>query len=144
MFACWTWGFTSAVTLQGHSLTRRLCIPQNQFVYKTSELQEVAMIVSWEMSPRSWINGSEAFSLLDWGHPVPALFSAFRHSNYRADLYLAQISWSFLKLEVNAGQLQCVCIPPAAAPSWWLLFGRQAQTYLSCLSELVPLWDPAG
>lgn len=71
---------------QGHSLTCRFGIPQDSFIYKTSELQEMAGVASWETSPLSWIDcPRHSFLLLNWGHPVPDPFWAFRPSSLSQD-----------------------------------------------------------
>ena len=106
----------------GHCLTCWLCIPRDQCVYKTSELQETAGIESWENVPPSWIDHSRhSFSLIHGGHPVPALsWPPGTCPGTRPDLYLA---WSAdVSVKASAGgrrRTVSACIPPAAAPSWF-------------------------
>lgn len=131
----WTWGFTSTVT-QGHCLTCRFGIPQYPFVYKTSELQEMAGIVSWETSPRIWINQSRHSFSLQHGDILFLLFSGPTgtqvYPGTRPDLSLAQ-STDVLETRVKAGH---ICISPTAALLCGLLFSSQEQAYLNYVSEM--------
>lgn len=79
---------------QSHWLTCWFCVPQDQFEYKSSELQEMAAIVSWEMFPHSWTDGILSlfynvdilFLLCSWPLGTRAC------AGTRPELHLAQIT----------------------------------------------------
>lgn len=125
---------------RGHSLTCRFGIPQYPFVYKTSELQEMAGIVSWETSPRFLNPPIEAFFLaVTLGTSCSLFFSGPTGTRVcpgtRPDLYLAPGAAVFV-MRVREGHIWCVCTPPTAAPLFGLMFSPLAQAYLSRVSEM--------
>lgn len=122
-------------------LTCRFGNPQDPFVYKTSAVQEMARIVSWEMSSRLELTFQGILSRPDIGNILSPLWSGSLGAGVclgtRPGLYLAQrtdisvVAWAKCQ---NMAVLVCMlCL--LQLHHHGKLFGRQTQIYLALASR---------